>query len=341
MGFRMSQDDASVQLFNLATMSGIFPGTRAQIYQRVRLYKRGATGESLWAQLQWVDEPRTCTVYVQGDDNKPIIDRPLLQLNETLPPGEFNQRLQAGLSEAQWQLQACGSCARWQALPSVNSDGLPVGLCSLERRADTLLATPPLLGQQTNLALSCAHWQLADGHEEVWTKATPQQAALPKAAVVSDSKKSAWRRLWIQWTKRLRKPKQQPTLEARLLERSGVGAGTEPCMACQGRIANLGALAVQSAEGDKQTFSVWRCRSCYTLYLSNWVDRWERLESLETEETIYRIAPFEAVDMLTVIDSVVGGDHPGRRHERTIQRDWFTGYVAGRTALSHMIKQGR
>ena len=84
------------------------------------------------------------------------------------------------------------------------------------------------------------------------------------------------------------------TWEEGLIERSGVGAGTEPCFACQGRIANLGALAVATPEGDKQTFSVWRCRSCYTYYLNDWIDRWERTDSLETEESYYRLCPTEA-----------------------------------------------
>ncbi len=130
-------------------------------------------------------------------------------------------------------------------------------------------------------------------------------------------------------------------LAERLVERSGVGAGTEACSACQGRIANLAALAVESQEGDKETLSVWRCRTCFTLYLSDWVDRWERLESLETEETIYRLAPAEALAILTIIDGVAGGDHPRRRSERSEPREWIKSQMRDRAPLSHMIKQGR
>jgi hypothetical protein len=128
---------------------------------------------------------------------------------------------------------------------------------------------------------------------------------------------------------------------ARIVERSGVGAGTEPCFACQGRIANLGALAVASPEGDKQTFSVWRCRQCFTYYLNDWVDRWERTDSLETEETYYRLAPHEALEILAVIDDVVDAEHPARRHERDAQRAWMVQYIGSRPPLSHQIKQGR
>ena len=129
--------------------------------------------------------------------------------------------------------------------------------------------------------------------------------------------------------------------EERIVERSGVGAGTEPCFACQGRIANLGALAVASQEGDKQTYSVWRCRQCFTYYLNDWIDRWERTDSLETEETYYRLAPQEALEILAVIDGVVDAEHPARRHERGAQRIWMQQFIGARPVLSHQIKQGR
>ena len=130
-------------------------------------------------------------------------------------------------------------------------------------------------------------------------------------------------------------------VQERLVERSGVGAGTEPCFACQGRIANLGALTVDTDEGDKHTYSVWRCRACHTTYLNSWIDRWERLDSLETEETYYRLAPAEAVEVLAVIDGVVGGEHPAGRHTRAAERAWFEAFVRERRPLSHQRKQGR
>lgn len=165
---------------------------------------------------------------------------------------------------------------------------------------------------------------------------------IPLAAQLSDSKKRGWARIRLHLRRLLpaRRGVSAP-LTQRLVERSGVGAGTEPCFACQGRIANLAALAVESDEGDKETFSVWRCRVCFTLYLSDWVDRWERLESLETEETIYRLAPAEALEMLALIDSIAGGDHPGQRSERNAPKEWIKNQVRGRTPLSHMVKQGR
>ena len=136
-------------------------------------------------------------------------------------------------------------------------------------------------------------------------------------------------------------PSSRASWEERIVERSGVGAGTEPCFACQGRIANLGALAVASPEGDKQTYSVWRCRQCFTYYLNDWIDRWERTDSLETEETYYRLAPQEALEILAVIDGVVDAEHPARRHERDAERVWVQQFIGARPILSHQIKQGR
>jgi hypothetical protein len=160
-----------------------------------------------------------------------------------------------------------------------------------------------------------------------------------KVAELSESKLH----LWARWRNRLNRWLRPPRRngEETIVERSGVGAGTEPCFVCQGRIANLGALAVETPDGDRQTFSIWRCRNCYTTYLNDWIDRWERLDSLDTEETYYRIAPQEALALLTFINNVAGGEHPGRRSERSTQRSRLLQFMAGRTPLSHQVRQGR
>ena len=120
-----------------------------------------------------------------------------------------------------------------------------------------------------------------------------------------------------------------------------MGAGAESCFGCHGRIANLGALVVASPEDDKQTYSVWRCRQCFATYFNRWIDRWERLDSLETDETYWRIAPAEAIALLDVMAGVAGGEHPEGRHERAAERDRFEAFVADRPPVSHQIKLGR
>ncbi len=94
-------------------------------------------------------------------------------------------------------------------------------------------------------------------------------------------------------------------------------------------------------EGDRQTYSVWRCRACYTCYLNDWIDRWERSDSLETEESYYRVAPQEALELLKLIDGVVDAEHPARRQERTAERMRMIEFIGDRRPLSHEIKQGR
>jgi len=97
----------SFQRFNLETMSGIFPGTHTQVFQRLQLQRLAApTGESVWAQTLWYDEPAACVVYVQDADwqskgHKVREAIPLLRLADPLV-GDFNQQLQAALHQTGW-----------------------------------------------------------------------------------------------------------------------------------------------------------------------------------------------------------------------------------------------
>lgn len=330
-----------VQRFNLETMSGVFPGVRTQTFQRLCLRPLGnQPGPIVWAQVLWYDEPRACVLYLPTTNGKSL-DTPLAHIDE--PLDNFNQRLRKVLQEAGWQLEACGTCHYWQATSATSADGLPLGQCGWRLATTEPIATPPILALQSSLALSCPHWQQNDNIELSSQTAVSAQPTPPmrKIAEISESKLPWLRRLWRKLIQRLKPVLPSRSWEEKLVERSGVGAGTEACFACQGRIANLGALAVESAEGDPQTFSIWRCRTCYTTYLNDWVDRWVRLDSLETEESYYRVAPAEALTILMLIDRITGGEHPGRRQQRNTQRDQILHFLAGRTPLSHQIRQGR
>jgi len=341
----------NVQLFNLDTMSGVFPGTRTKTFQRLRL--QPITGEpdqpdqAVWAQVLWYDEPAACVIYLQNRisvRNKVYEQREIIPLLRIIEPlaDDFNQKAQAALRLVGWQVQSCGSCHFWQSNHLSTSDGLPTGLCTL-LGASAAPAVPVSLATQSNLALACPQWQLAGANsgEPHHAPLAEPMGPMRKAAEISESKLPYWVRLRKQLMRLGKPPAIAQNWDEKLVERSGVGAGTEFCFACHGRIANLGALAVETPEGDKQTFSVWRCRSCYTTYLNDWIDRWERLENLETEEKYYRIAPTEALDLLIVLDNVIGGDHPGRRRERQAERTYILNYLAGRTPLSYQVKQGR
>ncbi|MEZ4865394.1 MAG: hypothetical protein R3C14_29060 [Caldilineaceae bacterium] len=364
------------QLFNLATMAGVFPGARTKLFQRLRVESLvGEPPERAWIQLLWYDQPAACVAYLlppsvpagKTDATQPIAhkagaykeggaevaeQRVLLRLPDP-SAGDLNQRLQAALYAAGWQLLTCGSCAHWQRTALVNPDGLATGDCrwrSGDTGAETAGAQATPLMVQGEFALLCSGWRkltgattmpVADGKVPAPGALTP----LAKAAESAEIRLPWWQRWRNRWRRRRMAPSAQRALavawETSLVERSGVGAGTEPCFACQGRIANLGALTTATPEGDKETFSVWRCRHCYTLYLNHWIDRWERLDTLETEERYYRVAPAEARALLALIHQAPGAEHPHRRQERQAERSYFLDFLAGRAPLSHQIRQGR
>jgi hypothetical protein len=357
----------SFQLFNLETMSGVFPGTRTMVFQRVRvrpLEQGDDTPDAApWVRLLWYEEPAACAVELGSK---------LLRIPQPLD-GDFGARLAEALAANNLRYMACGSCAFWQAAAAKTADGLPAGRCTWSAG---VLACSPVAGShvagqdacapdvgglavQSLLALDCSHWEPAGSAgavQQTQAEQTPPEQTPGEPAEVAPIVKRAERESderWSWWGRLRRRfgghaapsAKTQPASDAgweeRIVERSGVGAGTEPCFACQGRIANLGALAVASPEGDKQTYSVWRCRQCFTYYLNDWIDRWERTDSLETEETYYRLAPQEALELLAVIDGVVDAEHPARRHERDAERVWVQQFIGARPILSHQIKQGR
>ncbi len=347
--------EAALQPFNLATMSGVFPGSRTQIFQRARVVPVAASApQHAWIQLLWRDEhdatkPDRCSVFLTTPGSATPATA-LLELSAP-EPSHFHQQLAQALQEVGWQLASCGTCHHWHAGQprerATPAPFFPAGRCHW-KSADT--ATPQLLRQQSPLALQCPHWQSAADQP---TKSEPMSSeeamvspVMPRSGESAAIRLAWWQRLWRTVRRKVqRQPAtgitQQRDWATLLEERSGVGAGTEPCFVCQGRIANLGALTVATPEDDKQTFSLWRCRSCYTLYLNNWIDRWERLDNLETEESYYRIAPAEAVALLDILYARAGGEHPGRRHERGAERQRVLAFMATRQPLSHQIRQGR
>lgn len=339
----MSQ--TTVQRFNLQTMSGVFPGTRTPVFQRVQIEQIESTpSDKQWLQLAWYTDPAACVAYALSPDETVDGGEPRLQLSEPLT-GDFNQRLQDALAAQHQRLRTCGSCRFWQARAIVTQDQLPTGVCGWQDTTTSAEAVPLTLALQSALALHCPHWQPAqsaagEARAPVVLDAGQSLAPMRKVAENAEIRLPLWQRLWKRMRAHRRRG-QARDWESMFQERSGIGAGTEPCFVCQGRIANLGALTVGTPEGDKQTLSVWRCRHCYTLYLNNWIDRWERLDNLETAESYYRIAPAEAKALLTLIYSVVGGEHPNRRHERQAERTHFLNFMAKRTPLSYQVRQGR
>jgi len=350
----------SHQRFNLDTMSGVFPGTRTKVYQRVRLAPLAegapvAVFAVRWARLLWYEDPLACVVELEAQATEKATDAPtqpaqVLARIVEIDAATLPHLLAEVLAAAGWRPVTCGVCAFWRPLAALTQDELPTGSCFWRGDASNpsrhQLITQ--LSAQSMLALACPHWQDAAEPQTNVAQAEEQSidtiAPMPKRAEQESDERWTLAGQVRRW---LRRQASQPAAppaqmwEERIVERSGVGAGTEPCFACQGRIANLGALAVATPEGDKQTFSVWRCRACYTYYLNDWIDRWERTDTLETEERYYRLSPDEALEVLAVIDNIVHAEHPARRHERSAQRDWMLAFLGARPLLSHQIRQGR
>lgn len=338
----MPEDSEPLLNFNIATMSGIYPGSRTMIYQRLRLrYGDNAYDDTQddanahWYQLQWYTEPASA-ILLQVLENQPSTT-PVIGIPEPEQPN-FVQRLHEGLSKANLKAEACFACRHWQPLSVHTDDGIPAGRC---RWSDAEGTIPSAIATQSALSLACQHFEALDEPQSSPVTLSSPSATHPrvlKSAELDPDRLPFWPRLWVRLRHRQRPVKNWTN---QVIERSGVGAGTEPCFVCQGRLANLGALAVASPEGDKQTLSIWRCRSCYTTYFNDWTDRWERLDNLETEESYYRIAPAEAYAILSIIHATVGGDHPGRRDDRRQQRAQILAMVVGKQPLSHQVRQGR
>lgn len=363
-----------IQLFNLETMSGVFPGVRTQEFQRIFLRPLpgqpaaadSTEGTGGWAHLFWYDEPRACVLHAPDVDSgtgqtegTPSTDAAHTLRIEEPQASQLLPTLQEKLAAEGWQMLACGSCAHWQPHRSGGeqvegepvwdprgTEELPFGRCGWRGGDD--LVPPWEFAPQGALAMGCPRWQSADDPPAENSPAQLTDLA-PEAAPggpAEQDERSWWAQLLSfvtrQWKGKTPDPSDaREPLSQRILERSGVGAGTQPCFVCQGRIANLGALVVETPEGDRQTFSMWRCRNCCTYYLNDWIDRWERLDSLETQERFYRVAPAEAWLLLQRIESVAGGDHPRHRAERVEQRRWFETFLAEREPLSHQVKFGR
>lgn len=336
----MATEGKPLQNFNLETMSGIYPGSRTMVYQRLRLHPSSAAATApgdapggQWYQLQWYRDPDAAVLLpVQP---AATASTPTITLADPQPT-DFALRLHSSLAHANLRADACFICRHWQPSTHPTVDNLPAGRC---RWHDAEGKVPRALATQSALSLACSHFERLDA-----PTAVPRQDAeapplrVPKSAELDPDRLPFWPRLWH----RLRRPRPSTNeWTNQIIERSGVGAGTEPCFVCQGRLANLGAIAVASPEGDKQTLSIWRCRSCYTTYFNDWTDRWERLDNLETEERYYRIAPAEAYAALTIIHATKGGEHPGRRADRPHERAKMLALVADNQPLSHQVRQGR
>lgn len=321
--------DNRFHLFNTRTMSGVHPGSRTAQSYFVHLQSvNGDENVEIWSRLLGGGSEDGYALYAQAGDG--WSEQPLAQIPGGMDE-DFFDRLREALAVAGHRPLTCGGCRWWSRVQqTANPEGLPLGLC---RQGGMDEGSPNLRYAQSALALECPHWQ--EGLQE------DELPPFPSAQAAQTTAPTGW---WTGLRNRLtgkgKTARPQPAPDA-LVERSGVGAGTERCLACHGRIANLGALTLATASDDRRTVSIWRCRLCHSFYLNDWIDRWERLDSLETEESYYRLAPKEAFDLLALFGETSGGEHPKDRHSRTSQRDRVDAFLTDRPRLLHQFRQGR
>lgn len=330
--------------FNLETMSGVFPGVRTRRYHTIWLLPEEADKEPLWAKIFWYQEADTAVVL--RADGEEIARFEHSTDNNALPV------LDQALEEAGWCRATCGNCHFWRQVKKSESEGWRWGRCSWrigrdeegswtrEREASVLVREQ--LELQSALALKCPHW-LKREHT-----VAEQEPHPPSTETEETAPTGTRRRKWWQATKlyrrlvgsRVNSARHQPATDSQL-EQSGLSAGTEPCVCCHDRMANLGALVTESEEGDAQTLSVWRCRDCRSTFVNLWTDRWQRLDSLETEEALYRVAPDEA----TLVHAQIQQAHQGGRRQacgqQNEERIWLLEFLEGRIPVVHQVRRGR
>lgn len=219
-----------------------------------------------------------------------------------------------------WEVQTCGTCAYWQALDADSHEG--AGRCTWPRDGQPLGSS----AQQRVMAAPCAHFAV--------TIETPQPPIEPPSTPAPAVSPSWWNRLRQRGSK-------SPTAvsdprERTIVEQSGKRPGTIPCLACPGRMANLGAAKCRTAEGDERTFSVWRCRQCLGYYLNDWTDKWVRTDALEVVDVYYRLAPQEALTCLAEIERAARGEIMPAELQA-----WAETFLAGRAAVRSEVRRAR
>ncbi len=309
--------------FNLDSMSGVHPGRRAAIYQRLLVAPRKPAGSPAhWFRLSWDGLAPGPLFHPDGKAAAVSLPEFRLTLSDSRQAGA---ELAHELGRRGRSLHACTTCAFWREQPQATPDGIASGRCAY-RPDDIAPDSAPELMRQSALSLACPHW-VAGG----------SAASLPPAGEAVSSKPAPsatglWRRLAAFITGGQGR-RERPA--AFVLPAKTSAVGTEPCFVCQGRIVRIGSTTFATPQNDKETFTVWRCHACFTTYLGDWIDRWVRTDSLETEEAFYRIAPAVAGDLLAAFEARRPGAVDGALETR------LRALVQATEPLSRQIKQGR
>src|SRR5690606_31048696 len=108
---------------------GVYPGTRTQVYQKLRLRRTDAASAAPeWYALLWYDAPAALVLYPTR--LAAPAPEPLLSMTPPDDPLVFSARLRQKLDEQQLAADACFDCRYWLPRPRTNQDGVPIGRCT-------------------------------------------------------------------------------------------------------------------------------------------------------------------------------------------------------------------
>ena len=364
--------------FNLDTMSGIYPGERPAVYQRVlavRVDRPDAPAH--WFRLSWDQQPPG-PLFHPDEPQAGDVDRlPTFRLAVT-DARQTCILLASELAQRKWALHTCGTCAFWHRQQDATAGGDAAGQCGYrpaepqgaatnataaraKNKDDAFPAASadsvhsgvnpflPLyyaasdLTAQSALSMACRHWAAApSAHSAFAAQDHPNSEAAPVQPAISEPQAapSLWRRLQTLLLPGRRAKVDRPSAKS-IRSKKATAVGTEPCFACQGRIARLGSLTLAEPSKDNETFTVWRCHTCYTTYLGDWIDRWVRLDSLETEETLYRVAPADAAGLLEAFQISQTNADMRSGDSRRVLETRLRSMTQELEPLSHQVKLGR
>src|SRR3954470_22943162 len=138
----MATEPQPLQNFNTDTMSGIYPGSRTMIYQRLRL--AGSEDNRRWVQLRWYASQENgvagaAALFTTKEEQEAAT--PTITIADPLH-ANFIVRLHDELTKAGLQADACYICRHWQPLSVQTVAGLPAGRC---RWNDVSAALPSAL----------------------------------------------------------------------------------------------------------------------------------------------------------------------------------------------------
>lgn len=333
--------------FNLHTMSGIHPGRRSAVFQRLLVQQVDSSDSpALWLQVSWDGQPPGPAVHADRNSSE---GSGITAFRLATPdPQKSYEALSGELKRVGFDLHACGACAFWDGMIGVTADGLPAGRCTYPvNEAEPVLA-PPALAVQSAFSLACTHWTVGDKASAARISigdagdSPHTNSAIPAPSTPEGPKRrpapSQWQRLHSLLT-RSKSNSSDSRSKPIALPKKVTAVGTEPCFVCQGRIARLDSHTIATQEGDNETFTVWRCHTCYTTYLGDWIDRWVRLDSLETQEAFYRIPPAVASDLLGQYQAAKAEREIPDARERLELR--LRRLIAETEPLSRQLKQGR